>query len=81
MGATEGAAKVEGRGIVRTGLEELVNRLLPEEEPPCGAQRRPGAGDDRPLKRRGDKIGRDGLRCPVCGEPKLGIDYKPRRDV
>jgi hypothetical protein len=60
-------------------LEELVNRLLPEEEPPCGAMRLPGAGDDRPLKRRGDKIGRDGLSCPICGERKLGIDYKPHR--
>lgn len=26
---------------------------------------------------RGDKLGDDGLTCPVCGEPKLGIDYAP----
>jgi len=49
------------------GLEVLVNRLR-------------GTDDDRPLKHKGDKIGADGLTCPLDGGTSLGIDYKPHRD-
>lgn len=53
-----------------TGPEELVNRLT-------------GTDDARPLRRRGEgmaKVGKDGLRCPLCGGGGLGIDVTPRRD-
>lgn len=29
---------------------------------------------------RGDKLGDDGLACPICGEPKLGIDWALHQD-
>ncbi|MEP6658853.1 MAG: hypothetical protein ABJD24_02940 [Acidimicrobiales bacterium] len=51
-----------------SGVEELVRRLLGEPY------------NTRPLKHKDDKIGRDGLTCPLDGSTSLGIDFKPHRD-
>lgn len=53
-----------------TGPELLVNRLA-------------GRHRARPLHRRGpgmSKVGVEKQPCPLCGQPKLGIDVKEHRD-